>query len=411
MPWLTLGIIALCTLIQIYSSFFAPSEEEIANQLLAIEYQLPEVDPDEDPAAYDQHLKDVERQVLAIANRIPQIRWGYQTGSGLSYKLVTSGFLHAGWFHLIGNMLFLWLAGSALEDRYGRMRFAGFYLLGTALSTLAFEIAYRGNGTTLVGASGAISACMGAFLVHFRKTQITFWYLFGRASGTFRLSAYVALPLWLIDQVISKFVIAAMGMVAAIAYEAHIGGFIAGVALGYASSKLFPQDAADDDVEYDEPVGSPPPQTDAQLDERIAKCLAALQQRDIATVRTMSSRVILDLARVRSDGRIVDLYRELAKQLENPPLTDGAFAAVATAADNLGDKRTFTAVAQTMLEQHGGSGHLPKVLWRLAQIYREAGQHEQQAEVLRTLAQRFPKDPLADNAKRELERSAGIALE
>jgi membrane associated rhomboid family serine protease len=410
MPWLTLGIIALCTLIQIYSSFFAPSEQEIANQLLAIEYQLPEVDPDEDPAAYEQRLEDVERHVIAIANKIPQIRWGYQTGSGLSYKLVTSGFLHAGWFHLIGNMLFLWLAGSALEDRYGRMRFAAFYVVGTAFATLAFEVVYNGPGTTLVGASGAISACMGAFLVHFRKTQITFWYLFGRASGTFRLSAYVALPLWLADQVISKFVIAAMGMVSAIAYEAHIGGFIAGVGLGYASSKLFPQDAADDDVEY-EPVAAPPPQTDAQLDERIAKCLAALQQRDIATVRTMSSRVILDLARVRNDGRIIDLYRELAKQLDKPPLTDGAFAAVATAADNLGDKRTFAAVAQAMLDQHGGSGQLPKVLWRLAQIHREAGQHEQQAKVLQTIAQRFPKDPLAEAAKRELERSAGIALD
>lgn len=407
MPWLTIGIIALCTLIQLYASFIAPSEEEIAMQLLQLEAMTPEnLSPDEDPEAFAQHVKQLEQHAQAIANKLPQLRWGYHTGSGLSLALLTSAFVHAGWFHLIGNMLFLWLAGSALEDRYGRARFAVFYIVGAVLATLAYEVAYRGPGTTLVGASGAISACMGAFLVHFRNTQITFWYLIAYRSGTFRLSAYVALPLWLAEQFLWKILETTMNVVSTVAYEAHIGGFVAGVGLGFASSKLFPEDADHDDVEYDEPVAPPPPQTDAQLDERIAKCLTALQQRDVATVRMLSSRVILDLARVSHDGRILDLYQALAKQLTKPPLTDGAFAAAAASADRLGDARSYVAIAGTMLEAHPGSAQLPKVLWRLATLHREAGAYELEQETLRTLAQRFPRDPLGAKAQLELDRQS-----
>lgn len=405
MPWLTIGIMALCTLVQIYASFIAPDPEEVAMKLVQLEAMMPEdLDPHEQPEAYAQHLKELERHAIALANQLPEYRFGYRTGSGLSINLVTSAFVHAGWLHLIGNMLFLWLAGSALEDRYGRARFAGFYVIGAALSTLAFEVAYSGPGTTLVGASGAVSACMGAFLVHFRKTQITFWYLFGRASGTFRLSAYVALPLWLADQLISMFMVSGMAAVAAIAYEAHLGGFVAGAALGFASSKLFPHDADHDDVEHDAPVAAPPPQTDAQLDDRIAKCLAALHARELGTVRTLASRVIIDLARVDNYGRILQLYQEIEKHMTKVPLTDGAFAAAANAADQLADRRSFVAIAGTMLNEHPGSLQLPKVLWRLAHVYREMGEHELEHEALRTLAQRFARDPLGAKAQLELDR-------
>ncbi|HEY5920447.1 MAG TPA: rhomboid family intramembrane serine protease [Kofleriaceae bacterium] len=398
MPWVTIGIIAICTLMQIYASFIAPSEEDIAQQLLVLAESYA---GSEEPATPEE-LQALEQHAEALKNRLPVYRFGYKTGSGLSLALVTSAFVHGGWFHLIGNMLFLWLAGSALEDRYGRLRYAVFYLIGAVAATFAYELTAEGEHL-LVGASGAISACMGAFLIHFRKTEITFWYLIMYRSGTFRLAAWVALPMWLAEQFLYVFLYRSMGAVSHVAYAAHIGGFLAGMGAGFAMSKLFPQDAEHDDVEYDVPA-QPRREVDAQLDERIAKCLAAIKARDLVAVRQLSSRVILDLARVGNDGRVLELYRELAKQLATPPLTDGAFAAAATAADRLNDRRTFVTIAGTMMAEHPGSIQLPKVLWRLSQVHREQREYELEQEILRTLATKFPRHELGQKAQLELQR-------
>jgi membrane associated rhomboid family serine protease len=406
MPWITIGIIALCTLMQLYSSFGAPSERELFDQAQRIESRYTQTDEELTDEQIVAQERAMERDVEALLQQIPQYRFGYKTGSGISLGLVTSAFVHGGWMHLIGNMLFLWLAGSALEDRYGRLRFTLFYLFGAVAATYAYELTVsKDTPHLLVGASGAISACMGAFLVHFRKTQITFWYWFMYRSGTFRWPASLALPLWLAEQVIYAAIYGSMGVVSSVAYAAHIGGFAIGVGAGFAMRKLFPQDAIDDDVEYDDPV-KPSRAVDAQLDERIAKCLAAIKARDIATIRQLSSRVILDLARVNNDGRILDVYETLTKQLTTPPLTDGAFAAAAHAADRLNNRRLFVAIAGSMSEQHPGSVQLPKVLWRLVHIHREAGEYELERATLATLAQRFPRHEHGEAAQRELDRQA-----
>jgi membrane associated rhomboid family serine protease len=400
MPWVTIGMIVICTLMQLYSSFGAPSENELVAELFQIQSRYTE---GEEPPTREQ-MQAAEREAEALLEKIPQWKFGYKTGSGLSLGLITSAFVHGGWMHLIGNMLFLWLAGSALEDRYGRLRFTLFYLFSAAAAAYAYEVTASSDAPRLlVGASGAISACMGAFLVHFSKTQITFWYLLMFRSGTFRWPAWLALPLWLAEQVVYAAIYGSMGVVSSVAYAAHIGGFVVGVGAGLAMRQLFPQDAIDDDVEYKD-SGPPRREVDAQLDDRIAKCLAAIKARDMAAVRQQSSRVILDLARVDSAGRILDVYEAMAKQLTTMPLTDGAFAAAATAADRLNNRRLFVAIAGSMIEAHPGSMQLPKVLWRLSQIHREAGADELELETLRTLALRFPRCELVLMAQLELDR-------
>jgi hypothetical protein len=153
-------------------------------------------------------------------------------------------------------------------------------------------------------------------------------------------------------------------------------------------------------------MAPPRREVDAELDQRIAKCLAAVKARDHAAIRLLSSRVILDLARVNNDGRVLELYQAICKDVTKPPLTDGAFAAVAAAADRLNDRRTFVAAAGSMIEEHPGSMQLPKVLWRLSTIHREAGEYALEQETLRTLAQRFPRDPIGQKAQLELDRQA-----
>lgn len=221
-PWVTIGIIAMCTLVQVYSEVAAPSPEAV-EQL--IEHRIHELPAGADAAQQARAEQDIER----IANRIPSVRFGYRSGSGASYRLVTSAFVHAGWLHLIGNMLFLWLTGAALEDRWGRARFAAFYAAGAIASALCFSALHIGQDVTLVGASGAISALMGAFLVCFARMQVHFVYWLGRGIGRFDAAAYVALPLWLGEQVLYAW-LESDGGESGIAFTAHIGGFLFGLA-------------------------------------------------------------------------------------------------------------------------------------------------------------------------------------
>jgi len=338
-PWLTLGIIAICTLVQIYSSIVAPGQAEIDALREAARH-----------ATTSDQVATLYEQARAMFERMPIVQFGYQTGSGLSLNLIASGFVHDGWIHLIGNMLFLWLVGSALEDRLGPLKFAVLYLAGDVAATYAFELAHSGPPILLVGASGAISAAMGAFLVYFARTEIMLWYWLMFRSGTFRLPAYVALPLWIGDQVLMASIDHADG-VSQVAYAAHVGGFVFGVTVALGARWIWRRESGDDAGASD--ARAVP---EDQTDDRYRRCMEAVRQRDGSTVRILGSRVILDLSRrAGQEQSIVDLYRTIANGLARIPLTDGAFAAVARAADAVGDVRTANHAVDGLKQEHPGS--------------------------------------------------------
>jgi membrane associated rhomboid family serine protease len=236
-PRVTIALIVACTLVQIYASVWAPSADDVT---ALVDARVRE-HADTPDASWET---SVAAEIDRLADRIPIIRLGYPTGTGLSWRLFTSAFVHDGWLHLIGNMLFLWLAGAALEDRWGRLRFAAFYLVGAAAATLCFDALHSGPDTILVGASGAISALMGAFLVFFARMRIHFAYWFWTSVGTFELAAYIALPIWLGEQLLSAYLQGGSGSVSGVAFTAHIGGFLFGCAFA-AIAKLASRQAAE----------------------------------------------------------------------------------------------------------------------------------------------------------------------
>jgi membrane associated rhomboid family serine protease len=138
--------------------------------------------------------------------------------------LFASMFLHGGWLHLLGNILFLWLAGASLEDRWGRVFYTGLYFAAGVVAALIHAAMNPESSIPMVGASGAISGLMGAFLVRLAATRIRFYYWLLFLQGTFVMPAYVALPLWLLQQ----FVMVRYGAAGGIAVWAHIGGFAFG---------------------------------------------------------------------------------------------------------------------------------------------------------------------------------------
>jgi membrane associated rhomboid family serine protease len=138
---------------------------------------------------------------------------------------LTSMFLHIGWIHLIGNMWFLWLAGFILEDRWGRVIYPIFYLLAGIAASLFHAMFYPHSIVPALGASGAVAALMGGFLVRFPKLKIEMlWYML-IFRIRFKAYAYWLLPLWLFTEV---FYGSLFGQASGVAHWAHVGGFIFG---------------------------------------------------------------------------------------------------------------------------------------------------------------------------------------
>ena len=143
--------------------------------------------------------------------------------------LVTSTFLHAGWLHLVGNMLFLWIFGDNLEGTLGRVGFLLFYLVAGAGAGLAQWAAGPGSPIPTVGASGAIAGVMGGYLLMFPRARVDVLVILVVIIRVIPIPAWVVLLLWLGLQVAGGW--AADPLTGGVAYWAHAGGFLVGFAL------------------------------------------------------------------------------------------------------------------------------------------------------------------------------------
>lgn len=142
---------------------------------------------------------------------------------------LTSIFLHGSWMHLIGNMWFLWIFGNNVEDEVGHGRFLVFYLLTGCVAAAAQIAASPGSAVPMVGASGAVSAVMGAYLVLFPKARVDTLFFFFVFLRVVPLPAWIMLGYWMLLQLFASTVTPSGA--GGVAYMAHVGGFAAGVLL------------------------------------------------------------------------------------------------------------------------------------------------------------------------------------
>jgi membrane associated rhomboid family serine protease len=143
--------------------------------------------------------------------------------------MVTSMFLHGGWMHLGGNMLFLWIFGDNLEEELGHIRFLGFYLLCGVLAAVAHVISAPYSGVPTVGASGAIAGVMGAYLLMFPKARVDVLFIFIVFFKIFPVPAWIMLGIWFALQLFNG--VGVDPQAGGVAYWAHAGGFLVGLAL------------------------------------------------------------------------------------------------------------------------------------------------------------------------------------
>ncbi len=219
LPWVTFTLMALCVL-----TLFGTGTTSCDGSLPGMEAEVHAWQAEMD-------ARDAEAvEPPPPKPTTPYQRWGLIPAEMKLSRLFTHQFMHAGLLHLAGNMLLLFLLGPPIEDRWGRPVFLGLYLSGGVFASLFFTATSVGSTVPLVGASGAIAAVMGAYLVRLFKSKLRYAYFILMRVGTFEAPAYLMLPLWFFGELFSARIADELGGQGGVAYWAHVGGFLYGVA-------------------------------------------------------------------------------------------------------------------------------------------------------------------------------------
>ncbi|MFC2173493.1 rhomboid family intramembrane serine protease [Acidobacteriota bacterium] len=268
LPWISIIIIVLCFLAYVYSFHIVEPNDAVADSRFreALQYYhahpyltleprfdefmrgilppdvLKELDKEPPAGVVLPKLSDdspSQRELDRLTTRFfdalednPIWQWGLIPSRFSYVTLITSMFMHGGFLHLLGNMFFLWLSGPFIEDRWGRPLFIGFYLLGGIVAAGLFATHYPNLQVPMVGASGAVAACMGAFLILFWHVKIKFFYwIWIVIRGTFSAPAWLMLIIWFARELLSAQLAdsGSSGGGGGVAYWAHIWGFLFGV--------------------------------------------------------------------------------------------------------------------------------------------------------------------------------------
>ena len=175
---------------------------------------------------------------------------GIDTGNGIvqcpafsEITLLTSTFMHGGLLHLGGNIWFLWIFGDNIEQKFGKIKYLGIYLMWGIVAGLIHILGDPTSAIPAVGASGAISGVLGAYLMIFPRARIQTFMMLGFFWRMMHIQARWFLPFWLVFQNLLPFFIGGFGIAGGgVAYLAHIGGFTVGLVTGYLYKKTHSSD-------------------------------------------------------------------------------------------------------------------------------------------------------------------------
>lgn len=380
---------------------------------------LGRVIPGEDPdyllwlSSYQKFQETAESSPFRLLGFIP--------GDFNPLKIITAMFLHAGIWHLLANLAFLWLVGCNIEESWGWKVFGGIYVLSGTIAALSHLAAHPQSLAPMVGASGAVAGVMGAFMVRHFRAKIRFFYLvlviIKPFVGTVSLYAGAVLPVWFLLQLLG----AGWGGGDGVAYWAHVGGFSFGAAAGLAVRFLRLEKRIIEPMIERE-------QEKLRLSPKLGRALQLLDESDQAGARALLQQAMneepgsldapLALARLSADGgqediagRCYNRALELLIDRGDAQQTAAVFAEIKerNLEGRLSERTMFTVAG--MLERDGQHQeaavlyHLfivqypralvrPKALLRLYHIYRKQFQDEARAaKVLEQLRAEHPDFP------------------
>lgn len=220
-------------------------------------------------ASEQAQLEKLVNELTELRDHHPRSQLSYIPSRGGVATIFTSMFVHADIFHLLGNLLFFFLSAPFIEDVFGRPMFIALYFTGGIAATLMYAAQHPDSVVRLMGASGAIAAVMGAYLVRFAKSKIQFLFIpiLLRPMWNFRfwLPAFVVLPLWLGQQLLEMRLESGTG--GGTAFSAHVGGFVYGFVFALVIKG----------IRFEEKVVNPHvlQQTTWTMDERLVRAMDA----------------------------------------------------------------------------------------------------------------------------------------
>lgn len=255
--------------------------------------------------------------MTSVAGHDASLRLAYVPSRANFLGLFTYMFAHADVWHLMGNMWFLFLCGMSLEDRWGRLAFAIYYVVAGVVAAGVHHLATSDPSAALIGASGAVAGAMGAFLVLFGTTKIQFIGFLGLRPRTFSAPAYVMLPLWAAIEVAYGLITRAVG---GTAHWADLGGFVFGVVVA-GLFRIFGVDRRLDDAVERAVVLGDDPRVDA------ARALVAKGEAGQAVV------LLEGLAKEKPESTHVQEALREAQRASTPAVVVPAVTPIAAAAE------------------------------------------------------------------------------
>ena len=294
LPWVTFALMALCFLTL------------LGTGTTSWDGALPEWE-----AQVSKRLEAAEERGEPDPGRVqlpptPYQEWGLIPSELRLSRLITHQFVHAGWLHLAGNMLLLFLLGPPLEDRWGRPVFLALYLSAGVFAGLFYSFHAAGAAPPLVGASGAIAGVMGAYLVRLFRSRLRYLYFLFFRMGTFEAPAWLMLPLWFVGELWSASTGDAVGGQGGVAYWAHVGGFLYGAAFAGVMRG-------------------------ARLEERF---LAVSLERKLVLAK--GNPMLEEIRALQAEGRAEEAYERLWNALRRQPADPDVVVAAWDAAQALG---------------------------------------------------------------------------
>jgi membrane associated rhomboid family serine protease len=218
----------------------------LINVAVFVLLQLPEADRTRQPFTYGYSVVPYEITHNVDLTTPTRVTVGGETGvidqepgpSPIWLTLLTSTFMHGGWLHILGNMWFLWIFGDNVERRFGSLPYLAFYLVAGVIASFAQIAADPSSRIPSLGASGAIAGVLGAYIALFPTNRVT---IVAFRFIPFVVPAIVAIGIWAALQFASGFAsIAVTEQTGGVAYLAHVGGFVTGVAVGIVARAALP---------------------------------------------------------------------------------------------------------------------------------------------------------------------------
>ena len=363
-----------------------------------------------------------------LESKITSANYGLIPAQAKPLTFFTYMFLHGGFQHLLGNMVFLWLVGCMIEMGSGRF-FCGVTYVLTGLGAAAlYWLLNPGSSIYLVGASGSIAGLMGAFCVLYGRKKVKFFYSLGFYFNYFRAPAIIILPVWIAKEIYFLYT----DDIGNVAYEAHLGGLISGAMLGLMGYFLFfniNADALQTDEQVDEisPLIEKALEHVSQLDmEAGSRLLEQVLAKDPAHIGAMThlfnihknsprdprfheiARRLIDCLTIdstqhRTAGQIFEEYTRIAGR---PCLSADLYLRMIGVLSGLGHPEKAERIMAMFLKQKPNLPGIPQALLKLADGYRQKGTRQKYQRCLILLDKKYPDSTEGQIARRQLQKPA-----